>query len=182
MPVPESIRHIEQDVKQRCDEAWNYVFPVRNQEYVVLSICESENCVETDQTDQMVQQDQTKINVTPAIKIFGMYKTLEEANTASSTISKENDFFNVYVADANAWIPIPPSREFIENVEYQDEHMKGIKESFEKIKERNANQITQSIKRNKANTKNKNSMNDVINDDVVNKKIQSTKSEVENKA
>lgn len=120
--------HIEDDIKERSDEAWNYAFPVRNQNFVVMSIAESDSGPS-------------------AIKIYGVYNHLDDANKASSDISKENDFFNVYVADTNAWVPIPPTREFIENVEYQETRMMEIKNSFAALKERNAQNLASSIKR-----------------------------------
>lgn len=129
MKTPESITHIEEDIRGRSGEAWSYAFPVRNQNYVVMSIAESSS------------------GSPSAVKIFGVYGGLEEANRASATISKENDFFNVYVADTNAWLPIPPSTEFIENVEYQEERMTEIKESFTALKERNARNLASSIKK-----------------------------------
>lgn len=127
--VPESKQHIEEDVTARSEEAWGYTFPVRNQNYVVMSIVESSPA---------------------AIKVFGVYGGLEEANRACAAISKENDFFNVYVADTNVWVPIPPSREFIENVEYQEERMTEIKDSFAALKERNARNLVASIKKDTA--------------------------------
>ena len=126
LKIPESKTHIEEDISSRSDEAWSYEFPVRNQNYVVMSIAESSPA---------------------AVKIFGVYPGLEEANRASATISKENDFFNVYVADTNAWVPIPPSAKFIENVEYQEERMTEIKDSFTALKERNARNLASSIKK-----------------------------------
>lgn len=130
--VPESKEHIEEDVKGRSQEAWGYSYPVRNQNYVVMSI---------------VERSDASIASPAAIKVFGVYGGLEEANRVSAEISKENDFFNVYVADTNAWVPIPPSREFIENVEYQEERMTEIKDSFTALKERNARNLVASIKK-----------------------------------
>lgn len=129
--TPERKEHIEEDIKGRSEEAWSYQFPVRNQNYVVMSIVES-----------------SKDDPNPsAIKIFGVYGGLEEANRVSAKISNENDFFNVYVADTNAWIPIPPTREFIENVEYQEEKMTQIKDSFAALRERNAKNLASSLKK-----------------------------------
>ena len=130
--TPESVTHIEEDITARSDEAWSYTFPVRNQNYVVMSIAESGDASSGSPT---------------AVKIFGVYGGLEEANRASAKISKENDFFNVYVADTNAWVPIPPTTKFIENVEYQEERMTEIKESFTALKERNAKNLASSIKK-----------------------------------
>lgn len=130
--VPESKSHIEEDIKQRSDEAWNYVFPVRNQNYVVMSIVESSD---------------ESTSLPSAIKIYGTYGGLEEANRASREISNANDFFNVYVADTNAWVPIPPTTDFIENVEYQEKRLTEIQDAFAALKERNAQNLKQAIKK-----------------------------------
>lgn len=132
MVTPERKTHIEEDIKARSEEAWGYQFPVRNQNYVVLSIVEASDDANPKSS---------------AIKIFGVYGGLEEANRVSAEISKENDFFNVYVADTNAWVPIPPTRDFIENVEYQEEKMTQIKNSFAALKERNARNVASSLKK-----------------------------------
>lgn len=129
MQVPESKSHIEEDIKQRSDEAWNFVFPVRNQNYVVMSIVEPSP------------------TTSAAIKIFGVYGGLEEANRASREISNANDFYNVYVADTNSWLPIPPTADFIENVEYQESRLTEIKDAFAALKERNAQNLKQAIKK-----------------------------------
>lgn len=129
MNVQENTKHVEENIAERSTDAWNYVFQVRNQNYAVMSIVEAEG------------------DKPSAIKIFGVYKDLDEANKASDAISKENDFFNVYVADTNAWVPVPPTAEFIENVEYQESRMKEIKDSFTAIKERNAKNLVSYIKK-----------------------------------
>lgn len=127
--VPEPKRHIEEDIKERSDEAWDFVFPVRNQNYVVMSMVESTP------------------GSSSAIKIFGVYASLEEANKYSREISNANDFFNVYVADTNAWIPIPPTKDLIENIEYQEERLTQIKDAFTALKERDARNLSRAIKR-----------------------------------
>lgn len=129
MSIPESQMHVEEDIQQRSNDAWNYVFPVRNQNYVVMSMVES--------TDSKPS----------AIKIYGVYGGLEEANRASREISNANDFFNVYVADTNSWVPIPPTVDFIENIEYQEKRMTEIKDSFTALKERNAQSLRNAIKK-----------------------------------
>lgn len=149
--VPESKRHIEEDIKERSDAAWKYVFAVRNQNYVVMSIVEStsEPCSNSssESTSASTSESTSESTKTPAIKIYGVYASLEEANKASREISNANDFFNVYVADTNAWIPIPPTTDFIENVEYQEERLTQIKDAFTALKERNAQNLNQAIKR-----------------------------------
>lgn len=133
MSLPESKQHIEENIGERSTDAWNYVFPVRNQNYAVMSILEAPEGEKS------------------AMKIFGVYGGLDEANRASEKISKENDFFNVYVADTNAWVPIPPSTDFIENVEYQEKRMTDIKDSFTALKERNAKKMVSEIKKDHVN-------------------------------
>lgn len=128
MPLPECNVNIEQDIQQRSEAAWRHKFYVQNQNYVVLSI-----------VDQGTPPT--------AIKIFGTYGSLEEANKASAQISAENDFFDVYVADTNAWLPVPCTREFVENIHYQNEKMNQIRDGFTNLKERNAKQLAETIKK-----------------------------------
>ncbi|AAR26978.1 FirrV-1-O1 [Feldmannia irregularis virus a] len=123
------VTHIESDIAQRSDEAWGYQYHVRDQNFVLLSICDNES----------------SSDCPSAIKVFGTYRTLDEANRAAGVISNENDFFDVYVADTNAWLPIPPSSKFIEDVRYQEERLKDIKDTFTKMKDRNANQMRRQI-------------------------------------
>lgn len=106
MPLPECNVNVEEDVRERSEAAWRHKHYGHNQNFVVLSI------VDTGKPPA-------------AIKIFGAYTSVAEANEASAAISGENDFFDVYVADTNAWLPVPCSREFAENTHYprtEDEH------------------------------------------------------------
>ena len=132
MNIPESTNHIEEDISSRCDEAWTHTHPVHNQNFVVMSIVE-------------VPKDKTS-----AVKIFGVFSSLEEANKVSQDISKENDFFNVYVASTNAWVPVPPTSDFVENVEYQEKRLTEIKNSFAAGKERDAKNLLDAVKRDNA--------------------------------
>jgi len=125
---PETVSHIEADIQQRVDTSWNHKFHVHNQNYVVLSIVDAGK-------------------PPAAVKIFGTYGSVDEANAASAEISSQNDCFDVYVADTNAWLPVPCGKDFVENVYYQDEKMKKIREGFTAIKERNARTIAETIKR-----------------------------------
>lgn len=120
--------HVEDDIARRSDDAWTYQFQVPNQNYAVITICEND-----------------KPGGQTGIKIFGVFRTVDDANRAAKSISQENDFFDVYVADTNAWVPIPPGKDFVEDVEYQEQRMKEIKESFTKMKERNANALKREI-------------------------------------
>ena len=109
----QSVDHVEKDIESKSNEAWTYKKVFHNQNFVVLSIIDaSEKTV----TKEDGTTETTKLP--PSIKIFGTFSSLEEANRHSKRINTENDFFHVYVADTNEWLPIPPTAEFIEDVEH----------------------------------------------------------------
>ena len=132
MDIPESANHFEDDITYRCDEAWTHTHPIHNQNFVVMSIVEA-------------PKDETS-----AVKIFGVFSSLKEANTVSQEISKENDFFNVYVASTNVWVPVPPTVELVENIEYQEKRLTEIKNSYAAGKERDAKNLLDAVKRDNA--------------------------------
>lgn len=134
MSFPEHNVNVEEDIEQRSKAAWLHKFHVHNQNFVVLSIVETEG-------------------KHSAIKVFGTFATLEEANRVSREISAQNDFFDVLVGDTSEWLPVPCTREFVENVHYQEEKMEEIREGFTKIKERNAQKIMDSIKQDREQKK-----------------------------
>ena len=134
MPLPESSINVEENVLERSNAAWRHKHYVPNQNFVVLSI------VDTGKPPA-------------AIKIFGTYASVAEANEASAAISGENDFFDVYVADTNAWLPVPCSREFVENTHYQEQKMNTIKEGFALLKEKNAKTLVDTIKQDREDKK-----------------------------
>jgi len=129
MSVPERVTHIEEPCKERAQEGLRYKRVEHNQNFVVLSIIERID------------------DNPPAIKIFGMYSSVEEANRVSKKINNDNDYLNIYVASSNEWIPIPPTTEFIENIVYQEEKLQQIQAGYTKQKEHNAQELTKSIKR-----------------------------------
>lgn len=131
MSFPESRLNIEQDIAARSAAAWKHKFAVHKQNYVVLSIVDTGSAP-------------------AAMKVFGTYATLEEANNVSAEISAQNDFFDVYVADTDAWLPVPCSRHLVENVHYQEEKMNEIRDGFSLIKEKNAKRLTDTIKKDTA--------------------------------
>ena len=129
MALPECNTHIEEDIPERCDDLWNFTFPVRNQEYVVMMMIEA--------TEKHP----------PAIKVFGTFPTISEANDMAQKISNECDFFNVYTAQTQAWLPCPPSPKFIEDVQYQESKLNDMKNMYAKMKERDAVNLRNQIKR-----------------------------------
>jgi len=131
------VDHIEKDIQAKSNEAWVYQKVFHNQNFVVMSIIDS--CE--------VEKDGEKKTLPPSVKIFGTFSSLDEANRHSKTISTENDFFHVYVAQTNAWLPIPPTPEFIEDVEYQEERLQNIKNAYADMRERRAKEVADKIKK-----------------------------------
>ena len=120
--------HVEENIKLRSDEQWDYEFPVLNQQYCLMSIVDCEDPEKP-----------------AAIKVFGCFSSVDAANAVASQISSECDFFHVYVFPTSAWVPVPPSRDFIENVEYQESRMKEIKDTFAALKERKAKDVLRQL-------------------------------------
>ena len=105
--------HVEENIKERADENWDYQFPVLNQQFCLMSIVDTEDK-----------------NLSAAVKIFGCYSSEEAANAAAKKISSECDFFHVYVAPTSAWVPVPPRSSMVENVKYQETRMSEIQDAF----------------------------------------------------
>ena len=138
----QSVDHVEKDIQERSNEMWTYRKVFHNQNFVVMSI------VDGFQTEKVVEDDETvTVHNPPAVKIFGTFSSLEEANRNSQKISAENDFFHVYVAQTNEWLPIPPTNEFIEDVQYQEERLQGIKDAYADMKSKNALEVANKIKK-----------------------------------
>ena len=128
MSIPESKVNIETDIESRSRKAWTYRYPVHNQNYVVMTIVDS-----------------GKLPV--GLKVFGTFSTIEEANATAADISAENDFYDVLVAETNQFVPCPPTREFIEQVEYQEDKMNQIRDSFNQVKDKNAKKLKEALKK-----------------------------------
>ncbi|CAM9109269.1 unnamed protein product [Ectocarpus sp. 12 AP-2014] len=120
--------HVEEQIRERCAEQWDYEHPVVNQQYCLMSIVDCENPQKP-----------------AAVKVFGCYASADAANAAAAKISSECDFFHVYVCPTNAWVPVPPSSEDVEHVEYQESRMKDIQEAFAALKERKAKDVIRHI-------------------------------------
>lgn len=129
MAIPESKMHIEEDIEERSDELWDFKYPIRNQEYVVMMII--------DATEKHPS----------AVKVFGTFPTIAEANEVAQKMSKECDFFNIYTAKTQEWLPCPPTAEFVEDVEYQEDKLSDMKKMYTKMKERDAINLRNQIKR-----------------------------------
>lgn len=126
--APEKQVHVEEDIKERSREQWDYEFPVVNQQYCIMSIVD---CGDPEKP--------------AAVKVFGCYSSSNAANAAASKISAECDFFHVYVCPTNSWVPVPPSADFIENVTYQESRMKEIQDAFAALKKRKAKEVIRQL-------------------------------------
>jgi len=136
------VDHIEKDIQEKSNEAWTYKKVFHNQNFVVMSIIDASEKVESNDDGESITK-----KLPPSIKIFGTFSSIEEANRQSKIISTENDFFHVYVADTNSWLPIPPTTEFIEDVQYQEERLQGIKNAYADMRERSAKEVMDKIKK-----------------------------------
>lgn len=80
-----------------------------------------------------------------AVKIKGVFATLDDAKAHAEKINKIDPTFDLFLVELYKWLPIPPSIDDIENQEYQDKKLNDIitahhdeqikaKEFFEKRK------------------------------------------------
>lgn len=127
MSLPEHKMHIEENIDERSAAAWAHKFHVPNQNFVVMSIVD-------------------KGSPPAAVKVFGTFGTVEEANKVSDQIANENDFFDVYVANTDVWLPVPCDRDFVESVKYQEDKMNDIRDAFCAISKNNAKRLADTIK------------------------------------
>ena len=73
------------------------------------------------------------------MKIRGCFATREEASSHVRKLQAFDGSVDIFMLEVGKWVPIPPSVEEIEDVEYQEKYMndlmKGYKESQLKAKE-----------------------------------------------
>ena len=60
------------------------------------------------------------------LKIRGCFTTRDEAASHAKRLQKEDATFDIYVVDMYKWLLIPPDREHIEDVHYNDEKLEEI--------------------------------------------------------
>ena len=60
------------------------------------------------------------------LKIRGVFNTREEAANHAKRLQKEDATFDIYVVDMYKWLLIPPDRDKIEDVHYQNEKLEEI--------------------------------------------------------
>lgn len=60
------------------------------------------------------------------LKIRGAFSSREEAANHAKRLQKEDATFDIYVVDMYKWLLIPPDRDHIEDVHYNDEKLEEI--------------------------------------------------------
>lgn len=64
------------------------------------------------------------------IKIRGAFASREEAGNHAKRLQKEDATFDIYVVDMYKWLLIPPDRDHIEDVHYNDEKLEEIMSKY----------------------------------------------------
>lgn len=105
--------NIEENPGARVLDQWGYTpsFSPARQEYAVLSIVDGGADAKKDL----------------AIKIYGCFGTLEQAQQHATRISKECDAFDVFTLETSQWARLPPEVESLENVHYTQSRLEEIK-------------------------------------------------------
>lgn len=60
------------------------------------------------------------------LKIRGCFSTREEASSHAKRLQKEDALVDIYVVDMYKWLLVPPNRDQIEDVHYQNEKLEEI--------------------------------------------------------
>ncbi len=60
------------------------------------------------------------------LKIRGCFATRDEAGNHAKRLQKEDATFDIYVVDMYKWLLIPPDRDHIEDVHYNDEKLEEL--------------------------------------------------------
>ena len=64
------------------------------------------------------------------VKIRGAFSTRDEASNHAKRLQKEDPTFDIYVVDMYKWLLIPPDREAINDVHYQNEKLEEIMQGY----------------------------------------------------
>jgi len=66
------------------------------------------------------------------MKIRGCFPTREEAGTHAKRLQKDDALVDIYVVDMYKWLLIPPKRDEIEDVHYQNDKLEEIMANYRK--------------------------------------------------
>lgn len=64
------------------------------------------------------------------VKIRGAFATRDEAANHAKRLQKEDSTFDIYVVDMYKWLLIPPDRDAVEDVHYQNEKLEEIMQGY----------------------------------------------------
>ena len=64
------------------------------------------------------------------LKIYGCFATRDDASSHARRLQKDDATFDIYVVDMYKWLLIPPDREHIEDVHYNDEKLEEIMSKY----------------------------------------------------
>ena len=64
------------------------------------------------------------------LKIRGCFGTRDEASNHAKRLQKEDATFDIYVVDMYKWLLIPPDKDHIEDVHYNEEKLEEIMTSY----------------------------------------------------
>jgi hypothetical protein len=73
-----------------------------------------------------VGPEQPQKNEKLGMKIRGCFSTRDEAASHAKRLQKEDALVDIYVVDMYKWLMIPPDRDLIEDVHYQNEKLEEI--------------------------------------------------------
>ena len=77
-----------------------------------------------------VGPDQPQKNEKLGLKIRGCFSTRDEAASHAKRLQKEDALVDIYVVDMYKWLLIPPDRDQIEDVHYQNEKLEEIMSKY----------------------------------------------------
>ena len=130
--------------------------PVRNQEWVCLSII----------TPETVKN--SKIH---AIKIRGVYATENEARNRCKELTEIDPHFNIYIAQVGLWVPWVDDPQKADDVVYANEELNDLMKNYKKSQEKaklDHEQRRQELVKQNINEANENEMKDKNNNVEVN--------------
>lgn len=86
-----------------------------------------------------VGPEQRQKNEKLGMKVRGCFGTQEEAAAHVKKLQSQDKSVDIFMLEVGKWVPVPPSIDDIEDVQYQEQYlnnlMKGYKENQEKCKE-----------------------------------------------
>lgn len=74
----------------------------------------------------IVGPDMPQKNEKLGLKIRGVFPNKEEAGSHAKRLQKEDGLVDIYVVDMYKWLLIPPDRDHIDEVNYQEEKLQEI--------------------------------------------------------